>query len=100
MLRAVRLAATLGFGIEQATLEAIRDKAELVQHLSGERIAAEMRSLLAADGRSTGLRLLADTGLLEHLAPELAAQRGVPQNKVPGEDLWDHSVRSVDRRRR
>ena len=95
MLRAVRLAATLGFGIEQATLDAIRDKADLVQHLSGERIAAEMRSLLAADGRSTGLRLLADTGLLEHLAPELAAQRGVPQNKVPGEDLWDHSVRSV-----
>jgi putative nucleotidyltransferase with HDIG domain len=30
------------------------------------------------------------------ISPELAAQRGVPQNKVPGEDLWDHTVRSVD----
>ena len=95
MLRAVRLAATLGFGIETATFEAIREKADLVRHLSGERIAAEMRLLLAATDRTAGLRLLADTGLLEHAAPELAAQRGVPQNKVPGEDLWDHSVRSV-----
>ena len=96
MLRAVRLAATLGFDIEPATFAAIREKADLVQHLSGERIAAEMRLLLRADGRARGLRLLAETGLLDHLAPELAAQRGVPQNKVPGEDLWDHTVRSVD----
>lgn len=95
MLRAVRLAATLGFTIEPATFEAIREKAELVEHLSGERIAAEIRLLLAAEGRATGLRLLSDAGLLEHLAPELAAQRGVPQNKVPAEDLWDHTVRSV-----
>jgi tRNA nucleotidyltransferase/poly(A) polymerase len=96
MLRAVRLAATLGFDIEPATLGAIGERAELVRHLSGERIAAEMRLLLASASPSTGLRLLADTGLLDHFAPELAAQRGVPQNKVAGEDLWDHTVRSVD----
>jgi tRNA nucleotidyltransferase/poly(A) polymerase len=96
MLRAIRLAAQLDFEIEPATFAAIRDKADLVRHLSGERIAAEMRSLLATDARTTGLRLLADSALLDHLAPELAAQRGVPQNKVPGEDLWDHTVRSVE----
>jgi tRNA nucleotidyltransferase (CCA-adding enzyme) len=96
MLRAVRLAATLGFEIEPATLAAISERAELVRHLSGERVATELRLLLASDTPSTGLRLLADTGVLAHLAPELAAQRGVPQNKVPGEDLWDHTVRSVD----
>jgi putative nucleotidyltransferase with HDIG domain len=96
MLRAVRLAATLDFDIEPATYEAIRARAQLVDHLSGERIAAEIRLLLAAEGRASGLRLLADTALLDHVAPELAAQRGVPQNKVPGEDLWDHTVRSVE----
>ncbi len=95
-LRAVRLAAVLDFEIEPATFAAIREKAELVRHLSGERIAAEMRSLLATDARGKGLRLLADSGLLEHLAPELTAQNGVPQNKVAGEDLWDHTVRSVE----
>jgi poly(A) polymerase/tRNA nucleotidyltransferase (CCA-adding enzyme) len=39
---------------------------------------------------------MADTGLLDVLLPELAAQRGVPQNKIEGEDLLDHTLRSVD----
>jgi tRNA nucleotidyltransferase (CCA-adding enzyme) len=96
MIRAVRLAATLGFGVEPATLAAMQARAELVVHLSGERIAAELDKLLGAPVPSVGLRLLADTGLLESISPELAAQRDIPQNKVAGEDLWDHTLRSVD----
>ena len=37
-----------------------------------------------------------DTGLVAAIAPELAAQRGIRQNKTPGEDLWDHTLRTVD----
>ncbi len=96
MIRAVRLAATLGFDIEASTLAAIEVHADLVRHLSGERIAAELARILEAPRPSTGLRLLADTGLLLHIAPDLAAQRGIPQNKVPDEDLWDHTLRAVD----
>ena len=96
MIRAVRLAATLGFGIEPATLAGIRARSDLVAHLSGERIAAELDKLLGAPAPSVGLRLLSDTGLLAFLSPDLAAQRGIAQNKVPGEDLWDHTIRSVD----
>jgi tRNA nucleotidyltransferase (CCA-adding enzyme) len=96
MVRAVRLAAVLGFGIEAATLAGIQARAELVGHLSGERIATELDNLLMADRPSVGLRLLSDTGLLAGISPELAAQRGIPQNKVDGEDLWDHTLRSVD----
>jgi tRNA nucleotidyltransferase/poly(A) polymerase len=96
MIRAVRLATTLAFEIEPATLAGIRARAALVQHLSGERIAAELDKLLGADGPSVGLRLLEETGLLAGISGDLAAQRGVPQNKVPGEDLWDHTVRTVD----
>jgi putative nucleotidyltransferase with HDIG domain len=96
MLRAVRFSAMLGFEIEPATLTAIRDRAPLVAHLSGERIAVELDRILAAPRPSEGLRLLASTGILEHVSPDLAAQRGVAQNKVEGEDLWDHTVRTVD----
>jgi tRNA nucleotidyltransferase (CCA-adding enzyme) len=96
MLRAIRFAATLDFEIEPATLEAIRRHAPLVAHLSGERIAVELDRILAAPQPSVGLRLLADTGLLDHVSPELAAQRGIAQNKVAGEDLWDHTLRTVD----
>ncbi len=96
MLRAVRLATTLGYEIEPATLAAITSSAELASRLSGERIAAELDRILAAEHPSTGLRLLASSGLLAVVLPELATQRGIPQNKIEGEDLWDHTVRSVD----
>jgi len=96
MLRAVRLATVLDFTIEPLTLEAIAARAELARHLSGERVAAEMGRLLAAPTPSTGFRLLETGGLLRELFPELAAERGVAQNKVPGDDLWDHTLRSVD----
>jgi putative nucleotidyltransferase with HDIG domain len=96
MVRAVRLAAVLGFAIEPETLAAIRDKAGLAAHVSGERVSAELEKLLAGAQPSVGLRLMADTGLLGVLLPELAAQRGLAQNKIEGEDLFDHTLRTVD----
>jgi poly(A) polymerase/tRNA nucleotidyltransferase (CCA-adding enzyme) len=96
MVRAVRLAAVLDFSIEPATLQAIRDSAALARHVSGERVSAELEKLLAAPRPSVGFRRMAETGLLGVLFPELAAQRGVPQNKIEGEDLFDHTLGSVD----
>ena len=96
MVRAVRLAATLGFGVEAGTLAGMQARSGLVAHLSGERIAAELEKLLGAPAPSVGLRLMSDTDLLRPISPDLAAQRGIPQNKVPSEDLWDHTLRAVD----
>jgi putative nucleotidyltransferase with HDIG domain len=96
MVRAVRLAANLAFEVEPATLAAITRNAALVGHLSGERVGAELSKLLAAPRPSVGLRLAQETGLLAVISPDLAAQRGVSQNKVPGKDLWDHTLTSVD----
>jgi len=96
MVRAVRLAATLGFGVEPATLAGMQARSDLVRHLSGERIATELDKLLAAEMPSVGLRLMSDTDVLAGISAELAAQRGIPQNKVAGEDLWDHTIRTVD----
>jgi tRNA nucleotidyltransferase (CCA-adding enzyme) len=96
MLRAVRLAAVLDFEIEPSTLAAIRANAALAGHVSGERVAAELGKLLAAPRPSAGLQLMAETGLLDVLLPEIGAQRGVAQNKIEGEDLLDHTLRTVD----
>jgi tRNA nucleotidyltransferase/poly(A) polymerase len=96
MARAVRLAATLDFGVEPETLAAIGRNAALARHVSGERICSELLKLLAADRPSVGLRLMAHSGLLEVIAPDLARQRGLGQNKIDGEDLWDHTLRTVD----
>jgi tRNA nucleotidyltransferase (CCA-adding enzyme) len=96
MLRAVRFAAILGFAIEPETLAAIRRHAELVAGLSGERVQAELRRILAAPRPSIALALAAETGLLAVRFPDLAAQRGIPQNKIPGQDLWQHTLATVD----
>jgi tRNA nucleotidyltransferase (CCA-adding enzyme) len=96
ILRAVRFASSLDFEFEASTLAAIREHAPLTAHLSGERILAELDRMLMAVTPSVGLRLLAETGVLAVLFPELDAQRGVAQNKVPGEDLWAHTIRTVD----
>jgi tRNA nucleotidyltransferase (CCA-adding enzyme) len=96
MLRAVRFAATLGFAVEPATRAAISAEAPLAAHVSGERTFDELMRLLSAERPSVGLRLAEETGLLAVIAPELARQRGIPQAKVPGDDLWDHTWRTVD----
>ena len=96
LLRAVRLAATLGFRIEERTFAALRAGALDVHYVSAERVGTEFRRLLRARPPSAGLRLLEASGLLEARFGLLAAQRGVAQDKVPGEDLWAHSLRTVD----
>jgi tRNA nucleotidyltransferase (CCA-adding enzyme) len=96
MVRAVRLAAVLDFTIDRPTLDAIGENAALAAHVSGERVAAELGKLLGSLRPSAGLRLMDETRLLDVLLPEIAAQRGIPQNKIEGEDLLDHTLRTVD----
>lgn len=70
-LRAVRFAARTGFVIEPGTYDAVARHAAAVAEVSAERIADEMRKLLTGPRPGTGIRLMADTGLLGTLLPEL-----------------------------
>lgn len=94
MLRAVRFATTLDFELDDATFAAIRERPEAILVVSAERIAQEMRRLLADPHRRRGVELLDRTGLLAVLLPEAAAMHGVPQTKrrQPDGDLWDHAM--------
>jgi len=96
LLRAARLAAQLGFDIAPGTRRAMAATADAVRWVSSERVGGELRRIIAADPPSTGLAILADTGVLAHAIPELAAQRGVPQEKIPGRDLWEHCLATLD----
>ena len=96
LLRAARFAAQLGFQVEPRTLEAMRETAQTVRWVSQERVGGELRRMIAADPPSVAFKVLADTGVLEHALPELAAQRGVVQDKIPGHDLWLHCLTTLD----
>jgi len=73
LLRAVRFAAQLGFIIEPQTLTAIQKLAPKIKAISAERIRDELIKLFMPPHAARGLVLLRESGLLEHVLPELAA---------------------------
>jgi poly(A) polymerase len=79
MLRAVRFAATYDLQIEKDTFSAIsHHRLQLVQ-VSAERIAAELRRMLAHRTRSLSVSLLHDTGLLSIIFPECYGEAAQPE---------------------
>ena len=73
MLRAVRFAAQLNFEIEPKTFSAIQTLAPKIKIISAERVRDELMKLFSPPHAARGLVLLRDSGLLEHILPELAA---------------------------
>jgi len=96
LLRAARFAGQLGFTIEPLTLAAMHDTAATVGWVSQERVGGELRRMVAADPPSVAFVVLDETRVLDHALPELAAERGVAQDKLPGMDLWAHSLATLD----
>jgi len=97
MLRAAQFAARFGYDVSPATVEAMRAAAPLVSTVAPERIHDELVKLLTlAPVPSTGLRLLAETGVLAHVWPELLEGLGVMQNEWHAYDVWQHNLATVD----
>ena len=80
LLRAIRFAAQLNFEIEPRTFAAIQTLASKIQVISAERVRDELLKLFRPPHASRGLVLLRDSGLLEHILPELAATVGCEQS--------------------
>ncbi len=96
MLRAVRFATTLRMDVDPATAAAIGEHAALAAGLSGERIQQELAKILTTERPSVGIRLLSDLGLLAVLCPELEVCKTIPQDKAVAQDVFEHSLITVD----
>ena len=96
MLRAVRFATRLGFVIDPRTAEAIRECAGLAKTLSGERIQQEITKMLDAEKPSVAFRMLSDLGLLAVICPELEIAKDTPQDKAVAQNVFDHSLATMD----
>src|SRR5262245_22294735 len=73
LLRAVRFAAQLGFEIERNTFDALRANTAKIGIVSEERVREELMRLFRPPHASSGLKLLRESGLLEHVLPEVTA---------------------------
>ena len=95
LLRAVRLAAELGFSIDNETEALIRRCHHLVADIAGERVREELLQLLGVSQAGQLLPYLEELGLLTAVIPELAQAKGVNQPKEHFWDVFDHSIQTV-----
>lgn len=96
LVRAVQFAARFGLKIEPSTWDSMLKNAHLIKTVSGERISQELVKLMNAPKPSTGFDLMEQSGLLGYILPEIAALKGIEQDKQPGEDVYDHTMRALD----
>lgn len=97
ILRALRFAVTLGFRIEPKSWEAVKEHAASVVSVSQERISAELRKMFLANPHKA-LGILCQSGLLEHVLPEVALLKGVeqPLKYHPEGDVMTHTHNALD----
>lgn len=91
-LRACRFASQLGFEIERATFEAIRERLDVAKKVAVERVFQEMSKLLCAPEARRGVQLLADSGLLDLWMAELRPMIGCPPNRKHCFPVWEHAL--------
>ncbi len=95
IMRAIRLAAQLGFAIETETFVALKATVSNLKEISWERIGAEVMKLLATEHAADGIVLIANTGILEIVIPELIKCRGVMQGGHHTHDVYTHLIESL-----
>ncbi len=97
MLRAIRFATQLNFDIELKTLDAIREMSSRITIVSIERVVDEINKMMTSPRPSVGWLLLEQTGLLQHIFPELTAMKGVEsRNGVSHKDNFYHTLEVLD----
>jgi poly(A) polymerase len=99
MLRAVRLAARLGFTIAPETFAAIQELAPTIVDIAWERIGDEVVKILTEGGARHAFALLSESGLLQVILPEIEAMRGVEQSPDfhPEGDVFVHTLLLLDK---
>ena len=96
MLRAVRFTSQLGFHLDLDAFEAIGELGGRLADISAERIRDELVKLLRTDAPRAGLELLVETGLAEHVLPELPALKLERDEHHQHKDVYEHSLKVLD----
>jgi putative nucleotidyltransferase with HDIG domain len=97
MLRAAQFAARFEFVVGEATMDAMRAAAHLVDTVSPERTRDELIKMLTLAARpSLGIEVMRAGGLLPYVLPELAEGIGIEQNEYHAFDVYRHGLATLD----
>jgi len=97
IIRAIRFKNTLDFQYHPETYKAVKNHAHLSAKVSKERLRDELNKMLASEHAVKALNDMEDTGVLEHVLPEVLALKGVaqPLQYHKEGDVWDHSMQAL-----
>jgi poly(A) polymerase len=97
MLRAVRLAAELGFFLDRETRDAIRELAPSLQQVAQERTGDEMDRLLVTERPGDAIDMLDSLGLLQYIVPEMLEMHTMERGQIHFKEVFPHTLKVVDR---
>jgi len=92
MMRAARFAAQLGFAVAPDALAAITSMADRIAIVSAERVREELVRLVCAPDPRAGLAILVDSGLADHVLPELPRLRLEIDEHHRHKDVYEHTL--------
>ncbi|AJE41541.1 CCA tRNA nucleotidyltransferase [Streptomyces nodosus] len=92
MMRAARFAAQLDFEVAPEVVTAMQEMAERLEIVSAERVRDELNKLILSTHPRKGLTLLVQTGLADHVLPELPALRLERDEHHRHKDVYDHTL--------
>jgi len=92
MMRAARFAAQLEFEVAPEVVAAMKQMADRIAIVSAERVRDELSKLLLARRPSAGLALLVESGLAQHMVPELPALQLEVDEHHHHKDVYEHSL--------
>jgi poly(A) polymerase len=92
MMRAARFTAQLGVRVDPSVRAAMLAMASRITVVSAERVRDELSKLLLAQRPRPGLELLVDTGLADHVLPELPALQLEIDEHHRHKDVYEHSL--------
>jgi len=96
MLRAARFVSQLGVRVAPEVTVAMTELAGEIARITAERVQAELNRLLLGRFPRRGLELLVDTGLAEHVLPELPALRMAADEHGQHKDVYAHTLQVLD----
>ncbi|WP_142153569.1 CCA tRNA nucleotidyltransferase [Streptomyces sp. SLBN-31] len=92
MMRAARFAAQLDFNVAPEVVTAMKEMAARIEIVSAERVREELNKLILSANPRKGLTLLVDTGLADHVLPELPALRLESDEHHRHKDVYEHTL--------
>ena len=96
MLRAARFVSQLGFTLAPRVRAALVEMAPEIRRITVERVAAELSKLMLGADPRAGVELVVDTGLADHVLPEVPAMRLEIDEHHQHKDVYVHSLTVLD----